>query len=142
MSGQCVRFTATGVPSPQGSTRAFGNRVVQGGTAEGRRKLGDWRTLIGVAAGLEMGGLPVFTDAVVVELEFHLPKPKSIPKFRRWVNKKPDLDKLVRAALDAMSGVVFTDDALVVDLSASKRYALDRAPGVDVLVIVAADVDA
>ncbi len=44
---------------------------------------------------------------------------------------KPDLDKLERAILDALtkSGVI-KDDALVVDLVASKHYADENRPGV------------
>ncbi len=34
----------------------------------------------------------------------------------------PDVDKLARCALDALSGVVIKDDAQVVELYARKRY--------------------
>ena len=35
---------------------------------------------------------------------------------------RPDLDKLCRAALDAMTGVVYVDDAQVAILSAAKEW--------------------
>lgn len=35
---------------------------------------------------------------------------------------KPDVDKLCRAVLDALTGILYHDDAQVVSLSASKRY--------------------
>lgn len=35
---------------------------------------------------------------------------------------KPDIDKLCRAVLDALTGILYHDDAQVVSLSASKRY--------------------
>ena len=34
----------------------------------------------------------------------------------------PDLDKLVRAVLDAMTGVLFADDRQVMAITAHKRY--------------------
>ena len=34
----------------------------------------------------------------------------------------PDVDKLARCALDALTGIVFRDDAQIVDLHAVKRY--------------------
>lgn len=37
---------------------------------------------------------------------------------------KPDIDNFVKAALDALNGVVFADDKQVVRLEASKRYSL------------------
>ena len=41
---------------------------------------------------------------------------------------RPDLDKLARALLDGITGVVVKDDSLVVDLMVGKRYG--EAPGV------------
>ena len=41
--------------------------------------------------------------------------------------RRPDLDKLCRACLDSLTGIVWRDDAQVVRLEASKGYG---APGV------------
>ena len=41
-----------------------------------------------------------------------------------------DVDKLVRAIFDAMTGIVYKDDSQVCDSSEQKRYADGRAPGV------------
>jgi Holliday junction resolvase RusA-like endonuclease len=38
---------------------------------------------------------------------------------------RPDLDNYVKAALDAINGIVIADDALVVELEACKRYGPD-----------------
>jgi len=35
---------------------------------------------------------------------------------------KPDVDKLCRAVLDALTGILYHDDAQVISLNASKRY--------------------
>lgn len=48
---------------------------------------------------------------------------------RAWPTTKPDLDKLVRAVGDAMTGLVYEDDSQTVDLIVSKRYAIQTAAG-------------
>lgn len=50
----------------------------------------------------------------------------------REVTNKPDLDKIVRAVLDACTGVVWRDDAQVYWVEAEKVYG--PRPGVDVTV--------
>ncbi len=63
-------------------------------------------------------------------LEFRMPRPKSTPKATPAAVKRPDLDKLARAVLDAITGTVLVDDSQVVDLSASKRLAeVGESPG-------------
>jgi Holliday junction resolvase RusA-like endonuclease len=60
------------------------------------------------------------------------------PKSRRketWVTTTPDLDNLEKAVLDGLSGVVYTDDRLVVRKRSEKRYVLSGAPRVEVLVV-------
>ena len=57
--------------------------------------------------------------------------PKSWPKYKQraaltgagnYKPGKPDIDNIAKAALDAMNGVVFKDDALVSKLQVEKRY--------------------
>ena len=55
--------------------------------------------------------------------------PKSWPKKRREAAVrgevapgKPDIDNVVKIALDAINGVVFEDDAQVNRINATKRY--------------------
>jgi Holliday junction resolvase RusA-like endonuclease len=120
-----IAFTVRGLPVPQGSTRAFvrGGRPIVTSDAKG---LGAWRTAIASEARFAMGGLPMLRGPVRVQVEFELPRPASRPKRDRWPDRRPDLDKLVRASLDSMTGVVFGDDSQVVRLSASKIYGLDE----------------
>lgn len=127
-----VQFFAAGIPVPQGSMRAFvqAGRPVLTSTAKG---LGLWReTIRGAAqpfAGLIEGG-------IAVELTFYLPRPKSLPRSRIVQHaKRPDLDKLIRAALDALTGVLWHDDAQVCCIWAAKLYAApDARIGVRVVV--------
>jgi len=47
--------------------------------------------------------------------------------------KKPDLDKLIRAAGDALSTIAYRDDAQITFISAMKRYAdANQTPGMDI----------
>jgi crossover junction endodeoxyribonuclease RusA len=57
-----------------------------------------------------------------VNLDCHLLKPKSKPKRVNWPTTKPDIDKIARAVLDAMTGVIYRDDAQVVALRVAKFY--------------------
>jgi len=59
---------------------------------------------------------------VCIVFDFYLERPPTAPKKRREMVVKPDLDKLCRATIDAMSGVVFSDDAQIVALNCWKRY--------------------
>lgn len=61
---------------------------------------------------------------VRLELGFVMPRPKSTPKSKTPAAiKRPDVDKLARAVLDAITGVVVADDSQVVHLVATKRIA-------------------
>lgn len=127
-----IAFTVRGLPIPQGSTRAFVNpktgKPIITSSAKG---LGSWRRLVSDQAQKVAPPAP-WTGPVLVELFFNLPKPKSAPKKKRvWPDKRPDLDKLVRAVLDAITHILIADDSQVVELVAQKDYG---APGVEVIV--------
>ncbi len=121
-----ISFHVKGLPVPQGSTRAWvlhGKPVITS-SAKG---LGTWRRLVADVAQNYAPPEP-WEGPVGIELHFGLPKPKSAPKRKRvWPDKRPDLDKLTRAVLDALTYVVFADDSQVVEIHASKDYG---APGV------------
>jgi Holliday junction resolvase RusA-like endonuclease len=65
---------------------------------------------------------------------FFLPKPKSAKKAEVFCSKKPDLDNLEKCIMDCMEGLILTNDSRVVEKSAGKRYAIDRGPGVEVVI--------
>lgn len=125
MSAHSWSFTVYGTPIPQGSTRAF---IPKGWkrpviTAD-NRKTKPWRQEIAGVA-MELNGVPWPIEKpmpVRLELRFTLAKPKSVPKHLVCPTKKPDLDKLARAVLDALSGIAFEDDSQVCELVASKCY--------------------
>lgn len=131
------QFEAVGVPVPQGSTRAFvhdGRAVV---THVKPAALKAWRDMIGWKAREVIH--EVHEGGITVEAVFWLMRPASVSAKRRPdVTVKPDIDKLARALLDAMTGIAFRDDAQVVSLEVAKRYCDDmqKQPGVAVTVRV------
>ena len=68
----------------------------------------------------------IFTAALEVRITFLLPRPKSIKTTgRQPAPVKPDLDNLAKSCLDALNGVLFRDDSLIVLLAADKWYAAE-----------------
>lgn len=118
-----LTVTVLGSPVPQGSMRSLGPRRMVHSNAE---KLRPWRDLVAWHLRQEMtaaGMAEPWDEPVVVTVTFVLSRPASAPR-RRWApDRKPDIDKLLRAALDALtaSGVV-ADDARVVHVQMSKVY--------------------
>ena len=69
-----------------------------------------------------MGG-PAGRDARVPSAETE----ERAKQRRVWPECRPDLNKLSRACLDALTGIVWRDDSQVVRLEAEKEYGV---PGV------------
>lgn len=113
-------FFVKGLPQAQGSSRAFvtNGRAVITST---NRNLKEWRGLVADVAQPFFNG-PT-SNAIELNLEFYMPRPKSLPKRVVFNTKRPDIDKLVRAVMDALTHVAWRDDSQVVLLSANKVYA-------------------
>ncbi len=126
-----IRFTVYGKPQPQGSTRAF----VKNGRAivtSDNKNLKPWRQQISDTAFIEFGAIPYAGDgqeAIAIDLRFYFQAPK---KRRMMPTVKPDLDKLIRAILDSLTGIAYRDDSQVVEVTARKFYSL--TPHVEITV--------
>lgn len=112
-----IEFTLEGVkPVPQGSMRHIGNgRMIHNKATE----LAHFRARLALEAAKHFA-TPI-NEAVSVSLEFGLLRPKTVKRLEPTV--PPDLDKLVRAVLDGLTGVVYGDDSQVTSLKAAKFYA-------------------
>lgn len=122
-----------GKPAPQGSKRHVGKGVM----VESSKSLKPWRESIRWAVLAERREPDLKTGPVGVLLTFVMPRPTSTPKRRTPpAVKRPDIDKLARALLDALgSAGVWTDDSQVTDLWATKRLAeIGETPGVHITV--------
>jgi len=115
-------FHVPGVPAPQGSKNAYrrGNKIL---LVESSKKVKPWRAAVAQAATIAYLRTEPIDGPVAVEIDFHLPRPKSLPKRVIWMVKKPDLDKLIRSTLDALSGIAYIDDNRVTRIVADKHYA-------------------
>ncbi len=129
-----LELIVEGSPVPQGSFRHIGN----GRIISANPKLNNWRQTI--ADQIAQQTHHRLVDARIrLELVFTLPRPKSVSIKRRAVpTAKPDLDKLTRAVMDAISleryCQIIKDDSLVTDLHAVKRYDDINPPGVRICI--------
>ena len=120
-----MKLKIEGLPKPQGSKRVYNGRVVE---AAGNA-LKVWRRAIAdecLAQVTEEHRLML--GPVRVDIVFYLPRPKTVKeKDRPLPIVPPDIDKLVRGALDGIgqSGMVWGDDSQVIELRAVKVYATD-----------------
>lgn len=117
-----ISYFVEGDPAPQGSKNGFvkNGRVVM---VESSKKVKPWREAVAWQTKAKVN--EPMTSPVEIALVFHLPRPKSVT--RKWPSVKPDLDKLIRSTFDGLTtGGLYTDDALVIAVSASKQYATDR----------------
>lgn len=139
-----------GVPMPQGSKRALRNQHsgrVQ--LVESSKRVEPWRADIRAEVGRATAAVTFpKSGPMAVDLYFTLPRPSG--HYRTGKNAgmlrelappypagRPDLDKLVRAVLDAIgsTGMVWDDDARVCHVNAWKYYATpDEPAGVQITV--------
>lgn len=114
-------FEVRGLPVAQGSVRAF---VVRGRArvVSVTKELKAWRETIADVARNWYGDAPLEEGPVELTVIFHLPRPARPKGDGRLPIAYPDVDKLARGVLDALTGVVYVDDAQVTDLKVLKRF--------------------
>ncbi len=122
-----LSFTVYGVPQPQGSTRTFLRK--DGGppiVTSDNPKLKPFRQELAWVAldAMQKAGQQKVPRGVPVALSvaFYFEKPKSARKSEQWKTTKPDLDKLLRAVLDALTGIAYEDDSQVCECSLVKAF--------------------
>ncbi len=131
-----VEFFVPGIPVAKGSAKAFYNKKAGRAfvTQDNLEKQKPWASLISVKA--ESAGLALSDSAVHVALIFNMPRPKAhfgsggklkpgAPMFHK---SKPDVDKISRCVLDALTSIAYLDDSQVCSLYAQKMYS--DTPGV------------
>ena len=120
-------FVVYGIPQPQGSMRAFipksWHRPI---ITSDNSKLKPWRQELAQTAMVAMSesganmaarGVPIS-----ITLTFSFERPKSEKKSALHKVTKPDLDKLLRAALDALTGIAYQDDVQVWECRVAKVF--------------------
>lgn len=120
-----LSFRVYGVAAPQGSTKAYIPRgwkrpII---TADSARTK-PWRQAVVDAALVAIAGAPPIEGPAHVGMTFFLARPKTATRRVVEPAKKPDLDKLTRALLDALTTAgVWRDDAQAVSILARKAFA-------------------
>ena len=67
---------------------------------------------------------PLLDEAVYLEIIWNFLRPKSVKvKDRPFMTVKPDIDNLEKLVKDAMKGIIYRDDSLVVGVHKFKQYA-------------------
>ena len=136
-----------GIPVPKGSAKAYvvkGRAIV---TQDNAARQKPWASSIAYTAMQAMEFKKPTSGPVSVSLTFYMPRPKghygsgrnsalvkeSAPNHHIT---KPDLDKLIRCVLDALTGVVWNDDSHVCQMhEIIKQYeTVSRGVGVKIRV--------
>lgn len=130
-----------GLPLTKGSVRGFAYRKANGklGTRmvnDCRRDVKGWQNAISARARESFHQQP-WDGPVHLTAIFSMPRPKGHFKKTEGYTKsapvehgqKPDIDKLLRVALDALTGIIYADDAQVAVVQASKHWVAGRGPG-------------
>lgn len=136
-----VAFTVHGVAAPAGSKKGFYNAkarrvIITDDSARSR----PWKALVADAAVENMltigtngsrvlEGRPLLQGPLKLSVTFYLPRPKGHfgarglkPSAPIYPTVKPDVTKLLRAVEDALTGIVWRDDAQIVSQFAQKVY--------------------
>ena len=122
-------FSCEGNPVPQGSMKVINGHILHSqGSA-----LAVWRSTIALSA--RFAGAKPLDGPIGIDVTFRVRRPKTVK--RDYPSVAPDLDKYIRACLDALTGICYIDDSQVIQITASKEYA--ENPGVDIQVSDAFD---
>jgi Holliday junction resolvase RusA-like endonuclease len=128
-----ISFTVHGIPAPQGSKVR-----TKWAMREDNPRTAPWRAAVAAEAAHAVAGQEPLTGPLELAALFFFPRPKSHYGTGRnadvlkgsasdYCATKPDADKLIRAAADAMTGIVYRDDSQLVRVSAQKLYGQPRA---------------
>ena len=111
-----------------GSVVRAGNRLIP------IRRHTEWAKYVKLVAA-EHAPATLLEGPISLSLEFVLMRPKSVGKRRGWPIVRPDLSNLAKGFDDAMTGILWKDDAQIVDARVEKRYSAEPRTEVRVWVL-------
>jgi len=120
-----IEFQVPGVPQQQGSKTRWGT--------EENENVRSWRESVAHTGTAVMRGAPLYDGPIRLSITFIFPRPKSHYRTGKYKGElrqsapihhtgPPDLDKLMRAIGDALTGVVIRDDRQIAQWHARKIY--------------------
>lgn len=149
-----ISLDVLGTPASKGSSRPMLNRKTgkpfsfAGGSKQAEAKIKAWDVAMRTAALVwlsDHGSADLqFVDRPLrVGIVFRLARIKGHYETKTGKLKasapsvcsvRPDIDKLVRATLDPLTGVIWDDDARIVELAVAKTYAAPGREGARILI--------
>ncbi|WP_126284501.1 RusA family crossover junction endodeoxyribonuclease [Burkholderia stagnalis] len=119
-----IAFVIPGAPVPKGRPRT-GN-----GTTYTPKRTRYYEHDVRLMARAALGMVKPYDGAVHIDLVAYLPIARSWPKWKQqaardgtlYPTKKPDLDNLEKSVTDGCNGVIYLDDAQIVEVYKAKRY--------------------
>jgi len=139
-----VAFDVRGTPATAGSKRAFVNKTTGKPFITDDCKRGkEWRATVRATASQNFPFSSLIVEPLVLHVEFRLRRPKSHYGTGKnagqlkasapvYPTSKPDTTKLLRAIEDALTHVVWRDDAQVIAQIVTKNYS--AMPGAHVII--------
>lgn len=145
-----ITIEVLGTPAPKGSSRAFYKAgmkravIVKDNSERQKSWDANVREMARVVVGERVA--PCFVDQPLrVTLTFRMARTAGhwgkgkragqlLPSAPLYPRNKPDADKLARATLDSLTGIVFDDDARIVQLSIEKVFATPGNEGARITV--------
>lgn len=144
MNSTLVRIDVAGLPAPQGSKNPVPVKT-HGKWATGKggrpiislidscKRLKPWREMVARRARAEWGGRRLELGPIILVMTFVFERPRNHfrtgkfsaelrPDAPQHLLSFPDVDKLARAICDSLTGVIYSDDAQVIQIDAAKKY--------------------
>ena len=125
-----ITFTVPGTPVPKARARV--TRVNGVSRAYTPKKTVEYERLVARCAREAMDGRLIYEAGVALKmiLSIYIEPPKSWIKKRRddaisgcvYPTSKPDSDNICKGVSDALNGIVYADDAQIVNHYITKRY--------------------
>jgi len=124
-----------GEVQPKGSTKSFATKTGKIVTTDDNPDTKPWQAVVASFVRQVAGPIIVYPEGPVrLDLSFVMKRRVAEPKrVTPPHTRKPDLDKLVRAILDSLTGLIYADDNQVTCVNCDKyTAAIGEQPGVHI----------
>jgi Holliday junction resolvase RusA-like endonuclease len=113
-------FTCTIPGDPVAQARPRATRFEKGIRLYDTTKVADYKSYAKLCIA-QVKPAELFSDAVEMQIDVYVQKPKSWSKKRIYAETKPDADNFCKLICDTCEGLVYTNDSRIVDLHVRKH---------------------